>query len=358
MKTDDLLKDPVFQLNLLLWMAKEQPSECYRVRPLFYQSGFEIVYIEQPFAFTVQTLTAIQKSELSISLAPEPEMILGRPRDKKAIYLEAKANSFSPDSTTAKQARGHLLACGPDFGEVLAPLESCRLCYVLPEDKREMMSDCLKTLADQLKQNSLKPGIFCIHGLSVRDGELIYSWDEEFQAYTGFEGTQTSILPAMKEDVNPSPLILLFSDEDHHDPVMQDYYRNVVIQQVRACLLCELRAHQIAAIYSRTADQILAKTSGGFFQYYGRERQKSLMRLVKQNVFRRIDKDWSEKQSGIMLSEDELQICWGTSGEKEEFLSWLEDRRVRFNTNKSQAEPIESEQLDLLKPAKGEPKEV
>ncbi|MCX7049770.1 MAG: hypothetical protein NTX50_30345 [Candidatus Sumerlaeota bacterium] len=358
MKTNDLLKDPVFHLNLLLWMAKEQPSKNYRVRPLFYQAGFEIVYIEQPFAFTVQTAAAVQKSELSISLEPEPEMILGRLRDLKAVYFEAKANSFSPDSTTAKQARGHLLACGPDFGEVLAPLESCRLCYLLPEDKREAMSECLRTLTDQLKQKSLKPGIFSTHGLSVHDGNLIYSWDEEFQAYTGLQGTQTDVMSGMTADVNPDPLILLFSDEDHHDPLMQDYYRNVVIQQVRACLLCELHAHQIGAIYSRTADQILAQTSGGFFQYYGRERQKSLSRLIKQNVFRRIDKDWKERQRGIVLSEDELQICWGVSGEKEEFLNWLEDRRTRFGTSKSQPETIESEQMDLLKLAKDKSEEV
>ena len=51
MKTELFLCDPVLQLNLLLWMAKEQPKDGYRVRPLFHERGFKIIYIEQPFPF-------------------------------------------------------------------------------------------------------------------------------------------------------------------------------------------------------------------------------------------------------------------------------------------------------------------
>ena len=42
MKTEALLRDPVFQLNLLIWMAKEQPANSYRVRPLFFENGFRL----------------------------------------------------------------------------------------------------------------------------------------------------------------------------------------------------------------------------------------------------------------------------------------------------------------------------
>jgi hypothetical protein len=122
MKTEALLRDPVFQLNLLIWMAKEQPSSGYRVRPLFFENGFRLVYIEQPFAFPDATARAIQDSTLDIRGAPEPEVILGRDADKKALYFEAKANSFSPSSDNCGQARGHLLACGPAFAESLKPL--------------------------------------------------------------------------------------------------------------------------------------------------------------------------------------------------------------------------------------------
>src|ERR1700676_1052256 len=135
MKPADLIRDPVFQLNLLLWMAKEQPPIGYVVKPLFFENGFAVLYIEQPFAFPEAAVVAIEKCTQNISAKPEPELLLRRMLDKKALYLEAKANSFSSTSDTARQARGHLLAAGEVFAEVLAPLQSCLLCYVLPNDK-------------------------------------------------------------------------------------------------------------------------------------------------------------------------------------------------------------------------------
>jgi len=354
MIADELFKDPVFQLNLLLWMAKEQPSDNYRVRPLLYQAGFKMIYIEHPFAFPVETATAIQNSELDISLEPEPEMIVGRERDQKALYYEAKSNSFSPASDNSRQARGHLLACGPAFSEVLAPLESCLLCYVTPEDKRELMSECLGTLAEQLKQVDLKPGAFSAHGLSIQEGEIIYSWDDEFKTYINLHGNSSSIMSGVKGDVNPTPLLLLYSDEDHYDPLMQDYYRQALIEQVRATMLCELQSYPIQSVYSRTPDQLLAKTSGDLFKYYGRKRVTSLRRLVKQNIFKRIIEYWKEKQRGISLAGNELRIYWGVSGEKEDFLNWMEDRRVKFSASKPKPEEQESGILPLVFPEENE----
>lgn len=142
MRIDLLLKDPVFQLNLLLWMAKEQDAENYYVYPLFHQLGFRSIYIENPFAFPEETVRAIQDSGLEISRNPEPDMILGRESDYKALYFEAKVNSFGPDSSTSKQARAHLVASGPVFGEVLSPLNTSLLCYVVPESGRGPMSEC------------------------------------------------------------------------------------------------------------------------------------------------------------------------------------------------------------------------
>ena len=156
MKVDLLLKDPVFQLNLLLWMAKEQDAENYYVYPLFHQLGFRIIYIETAFAFPEETTRAIQDSGLDISIEPEPDMILGRESDNKALYFEAKANSFSSNSTTCKQARAHLVASGPVFGEVLSPLNACLLCYVVPDSGCGPMSECLTALAKELSNKGLR----------------------------------------------------------------------------------------------------------------------------------------------------------------------------------------------------------
>ena len=54
MNPNDAIHDPVFQLNLLVWMAKDQPAEGFRVRPVFSKYGFQLHYIEQPFPFPTE----------------------------------------------------------------------------------------------------------------------------------------------------------------------------------------------------------------------------------------------------------------------------------------------------------------
>jgi hypothetical protein len=334
MKTDLLLKDPIFQLNLLLWMAKEQQRDNYRVYPLFYTLKFKIIYIEQPFAFPEETAKLIKNSRLDISTSPEPDLILGRERDKKALYFEAKANSFGASSPSSKQARGHLLACGPVFGEVLSPLKSSLLCYLVPEDRRCLMSECLTTLTKEINDIGLKPGQFSSHGLSCKGKQIVYSWDSAFKAHTGVEEDEVLILNEVEEDTDPTPLVLVFSDQDCYDETIRNFYRQAIINQVRACLLCDLHSLDIGKKYEATPDSLLMKTTDEIFQYLGRVRQTALRRLVRENVLKKTFEYWEDKQSGVELVKDRLAITWSGIEEKDDFLNWLEDRRVCFDASK------------------------
>ena len=208
MNNETLIRDPVFQLNVLLWMAKEQPLTGYRVRPVFFELDFKVIYIEQPFPLPEETIKVIQASGQSISIAPVPELILKRDRDGKALYFEAKADSFGPDRDNARQARGHLLATGPAFQEVLSPLTSALLCYVVPDDKRTLMFECLNELAQALRSAGLAPGSFSSHGLRVFNRSLDYVLDSAFSQYTGAAGGSISIIDELEEDTDPSPCSL------------------------------------------------------------------------------------------------------------------------------------------------------
>jgi len=335
MKTEALLRDPVFQLNLLLWMAKEQPSGDFRVRPLFYNWGFRIIYIEQPFAFPEDAARAMKDSALDISVAPEPELILGRTSsDNKALYFEAKANSFGISSRNCRQARAHLIASGPAFGEVLFPLNACLLCYVVPDSAREKMSECLTDLSDELRNKGLKPGPFSCHGLAVSESRIVYSWDSICKEHVGATEGAVPILNDVEEDTDPAPLVLVFSDEDCGNVEMRDFYRRAVIDQVRACLLSDLHSHALGEKYETSPDNLLAKTSDGVFQHLGGERQKGLRKLVRENIFKKIADYWKDKQSGVTLVGNQLVVTWSVIGERDNFLNWIEDRRMRFDVGK------------------------
>ena len=337
-----LICDPVLQLNVLVWMAKEQPSEGYRVRPLFFEQGFGIIYIEQPFPLPAEVSEAASNSVLDISVNPEPELILGRRSDRRALYFEAKAGSFSPASSNAKQARGHLLATGPAFQEVLAPLKSSLLCYLVPEDNRTGMLACLTTLSQELRAEAFQPGNFSCHGLNVAGGALTYTWDSAFKGYIGASDNNAVVIDELEPDTDPSPLLLVFSDEDCPNPERRDFYRRVVIEQVRARLLCDLRNLSGNEEDEITADGLLVQTTDDVFKYLGRERQKGLRLLVRENLFKRIREYLVLKGIEVDLQSNRLKVRWPSTAAREEFLDWLEDRRTRFVTERplERTEPL------------------
>ena len=335
MKSENLVRDPVFQLNILIWMAKEQPLDGYRVRPLFFENDFRLVYIEQPYAFPDATARAIASSVLApdITKAPEPEMILRRDADQKALYFEAKADSFSPESSNSRQARGHLLACGPAFAESLKPLRQCLLCYVVPQDGCEPMRTTLDSLTSELRSASLHTGEHSVHGLAVTGADLIYSWDEKFQQHSGVTGGSTAVLHELTDDTDPSPLLLVFTDEDCPNVERAGFYRKALINQVVARLVCDLNLLAIGKTYATTARDLLAQTTDGILQYVGRERQNKMIGMVRQTVFNRILSYWSAKNfTPVKLEAGRLEITFKDSLAKSEFMEWLEDaKRASFS---------------------------
>jgi hypothetical protein len=347
MKTDALLRDPGFQLNLLLWMTREQPANAYLVRPLFRELGFDLLYIENPFPLPEESARKAGSSGLDISVTPEPDVLLRRASDKKALYIEAKAAAFSATSSTAKQARGHLLAVGPAFAEVMKPLRECLLCCVAPHTEASLMDECMRTLRNELESAGLAPGAHSVHGLRLDGSDVVYSWDPAFRAHSGISGDSAIVLREVTEETDPSPLFLVFCDQDYPDPDRQDLCRRALQNQAYAVLLCELSLAPLDAVYSCTLDRLLLTTTDGVFEYIGRDRQKRMRRLIRENLFKRIFGFWREKEPGLVrLEEDTLKIQYRSASQQAAFLDWLEDCK---RTDFSAATPPPEEALPLLR---------
>lgn len=346
MNSGKVLEDPVFQLNLLLWMAKKQPKDQWRVNPFFHEQGFEVVYIEQPFKFPdemFKQLQDAQNSGMQISLTPEPDIILAKMDQKKALYFEAKINSHGPDSSSSRQTRSHLVACGPVFAEVLKPLEKSLLCYVLPKDKCKLMDKCLLKLSNELKRKKLKPGPFSTQGLSQTARGIEYVWDDKFQKYLGVKNKKTLVLKDIKEDTDPSPLILIYTDEDSHNAEMKGFYRRVMLEKVRACLLCELHKWDQSEIFRISPEDILHKTTQDVFKYLSKPRQNRMSALILHGMFTKIVDYWKLTfLDAISLSRGVLEIKLTTRQQKDQLCDWLEDKKTKFTDEKK---PLESTPL-------------
>ncbi len=336
MNHDSLIRDPLVQLNLLLWMAKEQPHDAFVVRPVYHELGFRLIYIEHPFKFPQESMSAIDASRLAISREPEPEVILGRAADRHALYFEAKADSFSPDSDNSKQARGHLLATGPAFAEVMAPLSSCLLCYLVPEGNRDLMHACLDTLSQQLSDEGFEAGLHSTHGLSVVDRELRYSWDEAFKRHVAVDEDGATVMRDLDADTDPTPLLLVYSVEDYPDKERQDLLRQCLIDQVHALLLSERHRLAPPAAYECSAESLLVEMTDGVFGFLGRRRQKGMRDLVRHSVLRRIQEYSQDRfEDVVTFTGRVLRISFPNQDRKTRFLDWFEDaKRTAFEAKK------------------------
>lgn len=337
MNLEELTSDAVFQLNLLIWMAKEQPAEPdqYYVNPFFHLNGFEWLMVAQPFNFPLETLSAIKAASgeggLTVTMKPEPELVLKRDKDQTALYFEAKKTSFGSDSTAANQARGHLLATGPAFAEVQTPLKIATLTYVLPEKHRALMEECLAELTTQLREARFQPGPHSVCGLSVEGGTLFYHLDDQARGATGTHETNVALISDLDEDTDPSPLLLVYSDKDCPNVERSGYYRRILIAQVLATLLCELHRVPAGTAYTIPAATILMSTTQGVFEYLGPESRKAMEILVKENVFLHIQKKWKEDLPGmVVVTGRALSLSFPDAATKDKFLDWLESRKTKF----------------------------
>ncbi len=346
MKAEALLSDPGFQLNLLLWMTRAQPPEAYLVRPIFREQGFSLLYIENPLPLPEETAQKAASSGMAVSVNPEPDVLLRRERDNTALCIEAKGRAFSSNSSTARQARGHLLACGPAFAETLKPLTSSLLCYLVPNAETDYMGQCLSELSRELSNAGFKPGDHCVHGLHMDGSAVVYSWDSEFRVYAGYDSDSAIVMRNLQDGTDPSPLFLVFSDEDYPDPERQELNRKAFQNQVYAALLCQIQQTAAGEIYSRTIRDLLLNTTDGIFQYIGRDRQLRMCRLVRENIFKRILSYWKERIPDLVsLDSDSLIVRFADSARREQFLDWLEDyKRTAFACDK----PPDEEPLPLL----------
>ena len=196
------------------------------------------------------------------------------------------------------------------------------------------MRECLELLSQELRQNALNPGPFSVHGLSLRGGQVVYSWDAAFMKHTDKAKNECIILTNVTDDTDPSPLLIVYSDQDCSNPENRDFYRRVMIEKVRACLLCDLHANPVGTTYRITSDELLTRTTDDVFNYLGKSRQQGLRQLVREYILKRVANIWSDRQVGVTVNVDELSIRWQLSGQKQDFLDWLEDRQTAFDATK------------------------
>ncbi|HXF05946.1 MAG TPA: hypothetical protein VNM72_11100 [Blastocatellia bacterium] len=213
---NELIKDPLFQLNALPWLAQPLPDEN-EISPLLYKQGFTVYAIAPLLGPPPDLRLVAQEARISMQERVRPDVVLTHEGDRKFGFIECKASAFGPTSSPAEQARSLLVVAGPRAAEVLGlssgQVLASLLGFVMPENDREPLTQTLARLCEELDKNGLPAGQFSILGLVLTDTDISIMIND---LGSTFFALSPGANPFMKRepDTDPRPLYFIPYDPD------------------------------------------------------------------------------------------------------------------------------------------------
>lgn len=210
-QVEQLCGDPLFQLNMAIWLS--QPTPGIAVRPVFYESGFNIYSIGLALPIPPDIRLILNESEMDYQESSMPDMVLANADRKKICILECKKSSFGVGSSTALQAKTLLVISGPVVAEVLAVgLRNHSmgiLAYLTRRDQVDSLQDTLEKLANELAKIKIDTGVSGCLGIGCNEKSVTIEYSEDFKEIMNFKHDSPVEVLLIESDTDPRPLYFI-----------------------------------------------------------------------------------------------------------------------------------------------------
>jgi len=133
----------------------------------------------------------------------------------------------------------------------MQPLKQALLCYVLPAEKCGPMNACLATLVAELRARSLAPGD---HSATASRSTAPTSFIRWTTASSSSLASRefSAVMHGLEDDTDPSPLLLVYNDDDSPDEQHRNLYRQILLQKFVATLVCDANLLPVGQTHSTT----------------------------------------------------------------------------------------------------------
>jgi len=178
MKLEDLIADPLYQMNLCLWMLSS--SGKAGVTPLFRDAGLQLRAIEPPLPLPLEIKSLLSDNDVRVSDPVEPDLIL-HDRQRGFVLLECKASMFGAEVTGSdsphRQARALLVQVPEILADALAldrqQVLSSHLVYLSRDKAGISQTAGLKEIADSLVSREFRVVPFGMLGLRANEKSIV-----------------------------------------------------------------------------------------------------------------------------------------------------------------------------------------
>lgn len=285
--TSDIINDPLFQLNALLWLAQPISHESTIV-PLLHDKGFSVYAIAPALAIPPDLKLKAQDSGISTIDLIRPDVVLANEVDGKFAMTECKKSSFGPTSTTSEQARGMILVSGPHAADVLGlskdQVKSTIFVYATDEHNREPLKQTLNTLISELQTKGLPTSTFSILGFRMDASRILVVVDEEGNNFFRLPVGEIPFL-TYDDDTDPRPLYFI-----PYDPTVyptqnsreQEYCRRIVYERLQSGVIYAV-GRSVTPEFLIEIDALLTDATFGMYaNWQDRGARGTMKQLCKQ----------------------------------------------------------------------------
>lgn len=291
-----LCDDPLFQLNLAIWLAQPQPSTYFYVFPLFHDAKLSI-YSIGPLLALPPDIRLVVSSDYQEGA--RPDLILKKEGEKKFCILECKKSSFGPNAEQARQARTLLLIAGPIISEVLGVGSRGQnegiLCYFSGSNQIEMMENTLRSLAQEIRNLELESGSYGCFGIKAEQLTILLEYSEQIKAFLNLKNDSPVEIIRFDENTDPRPLYFIPYDPNiQQTKEEQEFCRRILFERILANIISQVGSADIPSSITFTTEELLNSATFGVYEIWEDNKAKKHLRRIVKDFLNQIKNTLSE----------------------------------------------------------------
>jgi hypothetical protein len=284
----ELLRDPLFQLNIILWLTQPMPPQG-SITPLLHQKGFSVYAIAPALSVPPGIALAVQGSSLQTQQRVRPDVVLKRETDLNFALVECKASSFGVATEQAIQARTFLLLADELLAEVLGlspeQIHASILAYALPHSESALLKATLSTLSNELRRHHLPTGDSTIIGLDIDSRDLRVVFDKSGSRFFSIASGSHTVMQVQPGD-DPRPLYFIPYDPDvHQSPEENLFCKRILFERIHSVVLAAVGRASSPESLTLNIDNLLNEATFGMFGLWeNRESLKHMRGMCRQLI--------------------------------------------------------------------------
>jgi hypothetical protein len=304
----ELLGDPLFQLNTLLWLTQPLHEDA-GITPLFFRRGFTVYAVAPLLAIPPDVRLAAQNAGLDMQPSTRPDVVLTHAATERYAFIECKRSSFGTATTTAAQALTLLALAGPRAAEIMAVLVSSALsAFLVPDAEREQLAQTVDQLLDLLAAAGIAGGPGAVLALRLDGEQLCLAADAISRAFFDLPEENNPFME-VEAETDPRPLYFIPYDPDvTQSRAEREFCKRVLFERIHSGVVAAAgRAHPPTELRFETAGLLNDGTFGMYDLWETRSSQRH-MRTILRQLMRALSKAVNTAVSGTI--EYQEQVGW------------------------------------------------